>query len=177
MNKPESLRAHLLASVPDLKNNPDALLVFIDQGTIRSTAAPGLSFEYAYTLNIILTDFPGHPDAVAIPLLAWVLVNQRELMENLELGKTAITFEADVLDHSKVDLSIKLPLTERVIVKKQPDNSLQVSHPDEPQLEPYLPAGNWQLYGNGELLAEWQSLERDGVDVASPHPGPQHHGG
>lgn len=170
MNKPESLRAHLLAAVPQLKSNPDRLMVFIDEGTIRSTAAPGLSFEYAYTLNVILTDFPGHPDAVAIPLLAWVLVNQRELMENLDKSKEAITFEADVLDSSKVDLSIKLPLTERVIVKKQPDETLLVTHPNEPQLEPYLPAGTWQLYGNGELLAEWESIEREGADIASPHP-------
>lgn len=134
MNKPSALRAHLLAAVPELHKNPDRLLVFIDNGTIRSTAAPGLSFEYSYTLNVILTDYAGHPDAVAIPLLAWLLVNQPELLTNLEKGKTAISFEADVLDNSKVDLSLKLPLTERVIVKKQEDGSLQVSHPDEPQL-------------------------------------------
>ncbi|MEG6992128.1 phage tail protein, partial [Pseudomonas aeruginosa] len=47
-----------------------------------------------------------------------------------------------VLDNSKVDLSIKLPLTERVIVKKLDDGRLEVTHPDEPQLEPFLPAGN-----------------------------------
>ena len=170
MNKSESLRAHLLASVRDLNAQPDRLMVFIDQGVIRSTAAPGLSFEYSYTLNIILTDYPGHPDAVAIPLLAWVLVNQRDLLENREKGKDAISFEADVLDSSKVDLSIKLPLTERVIVKKQDDGTLIVTHPEEPQLEPYLPAGPWQLYAKGELLAEWDSIERDGVDIASPHP-------
>lgn len=134
MNKPSGLRAHLLAAVPELHKNPDRLLVFIDNGTIRSTAAPGLSFEYSYTLNVILTDYAGHPDAVAIPLLAWLLVNQPELLTNLEKGKTAIAFEADVLDNSKVDLSLKLPLTERVIVKKQEDGRLQVSHPDEPQL-------------------------------------------
>ncbi len=134
MNKPSALRAHLLAAVPELHKNPDRLLVFIDNGTIRSTAAPGLSFEYSYTLNVILTDYAGHPDAVAIPLLAWLLVNQPELLTNLEKGKTAIAFEADVLDNSKVDLSLKLPLTERVIVKKQEDGTLQVSHPDEPQL-------------------------------------------
>lgn len=170
MNKPNSLRAHMLAAVPELKNNPDRLLVFIDNGTIRSTAAHGLSFEYAYTCHMILTDYAGHPDAVAIPLLAWLMVNQAELLANLEKGKTAITFEADILDNSKVDLSIKLPLTERVIVKKQPDNTLQVDHPDEPQLEPYLPAGNWQLFAGNSLLAEWSSTEQTGGDIASPQP-------
>lgn len=174
MNKPESLRTHLLAAVPELKHNPDRLLVFIDDGTIRSTAAPGLSFEYSYTLNVILTDYPGHPDAVAIPLLAWLLVNQPELLTNLEKGKTAIAFEADILDNSKVDLSIKLPLTERVIVKKLEGSALEVTHPDEPQLEPFLEAGTWQLFAEGMLLAEWQSTAQDGGDIASPHP--VHHG-
>lgn len=170
MNKPDSLRNHLLAAVPELRVDPDRLLVFIDNGTVRSTAAVGLSFEYAYTLNVILTDFAGHPDALMIPLLAWLLVNQHELLANQEKGKEAIKFEADILDDSKVDLSIALPLTERVIVKKQDDGTLQVRHPDEPQLEPYLPAGEWQLYAGDSLLAAWQSTTQDGGDIASPHP-------
>lgn len=157
MNKPSALRAHLLAAVPELHKNPDRLLVFIDNGTIRSTAAPGLSFEYSYTLNIILTDYAGHPDAVAIPLLAWLLVNQPELLTNLEKGKTAIAFEADVLDNSKVDLSLKLPLTERVIVKKQDDGSLQVSHPNEPELfeETFTLDGLRLESPSGEVIAQW----------------------
>lgn len=156
MNKPESLRAHLLANVRDLNAQPDRLMVFIDQGVIRSTAAPGLSFEYSYTLNIILTDYPGHPDAVAIPLLAWVLVNQRDLIENLEKGKDAISFEADVLDSSKVDLSIKLPLTERVIVKKQDDGTLVVTHPEEPTVEEAITLSALRLETpSGEVLAQW----------------------
>ncbi len=170
MNKPDSLRNHLLAAVPALRNDPDRLLVFIDNGTVRSTAAVGLSFEYAYTLNVILTDFAGHPDALMIPLLAWLMVNQHELLANLEKGKEAIKFEADILDNSKVDLSIELPLTERVIVKKLDDGTLQTSHPDEPQLEPYLPAGAWKLYAGDELLADWQSAAQDGSDIASPQP-------
>ena len=157
MNKPSALRAHLLAAVPELHKNPDRLLVFIDNGTIRSTAAPGLSFEYSYTLNVILTDYAGHPDAVAIPLLAWLLVNQPELLTNLEKGKTAIAFEADVLDNSKVDLSLKLPLTERVIVKKQDDGSLQVSHPNEPELfeETFTIEGLRLETPSGEVIAQW----------------------
>lgn len=172
MKKPESLRAHLLAAIPELKRNPDRLLVFVDSGSMRSTAAPGLSFEYSYTLNLILTDFSGSPDAVAVPLFAWVLVNQRELMENLEKGKDAIKFEADILDNSKVDLSITLPLTERVIVKRLDDGKLHVSHPPEPQLDEYLPAGPWQLIADGEVLAEWESTQGQGIgDIATPHPG------
>lgn len=157
MNKPESLRAHLIAAVPDLAQNPDRLMIFIDNGKIRSTAAFGLSFEYIYTLNLILTDYAGHPDTVAIPLLAWVLVNQRDLMENFERSKDAIVFEADVLDNSKVDLSIKLPLTERVIVKRQDDGKLMVSHPAEPVVDddPFNIPSLELWTANGEFITRW----------------------
>lgn len=138
MNKLNSLRTHLLANVPELKYNQERLLIFVDQGRIRATAAPGLSFEYSFTLNIILTDYTGSPDAVAVPLLAWVLVNQSELMTNLEKGKEAIQFEVDVIDENQVDMSLTLPLTERVIVKRLEDGTLQITHPEEPQLEETL---------------------------------------
>lgn len=132
MNKPNSLRDHLLAADPTLAQNPERLLVFIDEGNIRATAAPGLSFEWLYTLNIIITDYAGHPDNIAIPLLAWLRRNQPDLLTNIEKGKDAIGFEADILGNDKVDLSITLPLTERVIVKRLPDDSLEVTHPPEP---------------------------------------------
>lgn len=157
MMKPESLRAHLVGRVPDLKHNPDRLMVFIDNGTMRSTAAPGLSFEYAYTLNLIFTDFGGHPDTIAIALFDWLRVNQRELMENLERVEDSVRFEADILDNSKVDLSIRLPLTERVIVKPLDDGSLQVNHPPEPIFDEaeIAPVGTVLRSSTGETLATW----------------------
>lgn len=174
MNKAESLKQHLMASVRELRHHPDCLRVFLDAGTLRRTGTNSLSFEYGYTLNVILLEFPGHPDAVAIPLLAWVMENQRDLVDNPD-RKNAITFEADILDSNKVDLSIKLPITEMAIVKKQDDGTLVVTHPDEPQLEPFLPAGTWSLYANGdsEPLAVWESAAQDGVDLAMPHPVPR----
>lgn len=168
MNKPNSLRTHLLANVPELKHSPDRLLIFIDQGRIRSTAAAGLSFEYSYTLNLILTDFGGHPDAVAIPLLAWLLVNQPELLANLERGKDAIAFEADVLDEKKVDLSLTLPLTERVIVKRREDGGLDITHADEPQLTEQQDATPMTLYLGGQPLSTWNSPAGTGVALETP---------
>jgi len=172
VNKPNSLRAHLLAAVPELRHNPDRLLVFIDDGKLRSTAAPGLSFEYSYSLNLIFTDYAGHPDAIAIPLFAWVLEQQSELMTNLEKSKDAIQFEVDVLANDKVDLSITLPLTERVVVKRQEDGSLSVTHVAEPPLTAQQDATHMQVFVGNELLAEWDSPAGQGVDIESPHPGP-----
>lgn len=170
MNKPASLRAHLLGAITELRHNPDRLLVFVDQGSIRSTAAAGLSFEYNYSLQLILTDFAGSPDAVVVPLLAWLLVNQSELLTNLELAKDSIKFEVDVLDNSKVDMALTLPLTERVLVKLQEDGKLLISHPGEPQYTEQLPAQTYQLYADGILQAEWESAPPTPMGVALESP-------
>ena len=154
MNKHESLRAHLLACVAELKHNPDSLLIFIDNGKVHCTAAPSLSFEYSFDLQLILTDFAGHPDSVILPILGWLSVNQSELLENLDKVKTGIQFEADIIDTSKVDFSLTLPLTERVIVGKDDQGNTTVKHAGEPQrVADYLDP-NWVPGALGNA-SEW----------------------
>lgn len=137
MKKPESLRAHLTEALPWLRTNPDRLLVFIDEGGIVSTEEAGLSFEWRYTLNLIFTDLAAHPDDIAVPLLAWLRDNQSELMGNPD-RRTDIRFEADVLAGDKIDLSIKLPLTERVGVHLD-DGKPVIEHYAEPKWEDAFP--------------------------------------
>lgn len=171
MNKPDSLRNHLLAEVPDLGRNPDRLLTFIDQGKVRCTAAPTLSFEYEYTLQLILTDFPGHPDTVMIPILGWVRMNQPELLANLDKSKEGLKFEADILDKSKVDLSISLPLTERVLVKRNDQGKYDVSHPADQGYQMYETHGPIEIYVNGDHQVTYQPpVAPDGMALATPHP-------
>ena len=158
MYKPSSLKQHLISSVKELQRSPDKVLVFMDEGNVVCSSAPGLSFEYRYTLKLIITDFAGQPDSVFIALLAWVGEHQRELLDNYEQRQDAIAFNAEVLANDLVDIEISLPLTERVIVKRQDDGSLIMTHPPEPQVEPFLPAGPYRLMTeSGYLLAEWQS--------------------
>jgi hypothetical protein len=154
MNKPESLRAHLLTTVAELKHNPDRLLIFVDNGKVRCTAAASLSFEYSFDLQIILTDFAGHPDSIMLPILGWVSVHQSELLENFDKVKNGIQFEADILDKNKVDLSLSLSLTERVIVGKDDHGNATVRHAGEPQrVADYLDP-DW-VPGNLGNTSEW----------------------
>lgn len=154
MNKPESLRAHLLATVADFRHDPDRLLIFIDNGKVRCTAAHSLSFEYSFDLQIILTDFASHPDSVILPILGWLSVNQPELLENLDKVKTGLQFEAEIIDKDKVDLSLTLPLTERVIVGKDDLGNTTVKHPNEPQRVAAYLDPNW-IPGVQGNTSEW----------------------
>lgn len=163
MKKPDSLRTHILAAVKELQRDPERMLIFTDKGNVRCTGATGLSFEYVYDLNFILTEFAGELDAVMIPLLDWVRVNQSELLMNLDKSKDAFKFETVILDNGTVDLSLTFPVTERVIVKRQDDGKLNVSFPDEPQYEAPLDSQPMQLVDNltGEVLAEWNSASSE----------------
>ena len=177
MNKPESLRTHLLAAIAELKHNPERLMIFIDNGNVRCTAAVSLSFEYVYDLQIILTDYAGHPDAVMLPLLGWLRVNQSELLANLTKSAEGIKFEVDVLANDKVDMAITLPLTERVVVRRQENGTYDLSHPAEPQYtEQIAVEGNIDIYAAGVLLASFPPAPPvDVLTLDTPHPtGPAH---
>ena len=154
MNKHESLRAHLLATVAELRHNPDLLLIFIDNGKVRCTAAATLSFEYSYDLQIILTAFAGHPDSVMLPVLGWISINQPELLENYEKMQTGIQFEADILDKDKVDLGLTLRLTERVVVGTDAQGNTTVKHAGEPQRVAGYLDPNW-VPGSQGNASEW----------------------
>lgn len=160
MKKPQQLRDHLLAAVAELQRDPDRLLIFVDEGKIRSTMANGLSFEYEYTLTLVLTDYAGDLAAVSVPLLAWLRQHQSDLLVNLDKVKTGIQFEAEILANDKVDLIIKIPLTERVIVKEQDDN-ITVDYPEEPHYNKVEPSQTVSVYYQNQILAQWRTAEAE----------------
>lgn len=78
MWKLQSLRSLIESAVPELKRDPERLIVMATDGAAVSTLAGGLSFEYRYTAAITVLDYTGHTDAPFAPILAWVRVNQSD---------------------------------------------------------------------------------------------------
>lgn len=148
MNKATSLRRALTVAVPSLAIDPDKLLVFIDAGNIIGTGAVSLSFDYAYTLNVIIEDFAGDADTVFVAVMAWVRRNQSDLLTNDDLRKSGISFETDQLTQTTCDLSIKLRLTESVVVGTNDAGEQTIEHVDEPVPE-------WDV--NGLIESQWTS--------------------
>lgn len=175
MLKPASIRAAITAAVPQLQQNPQALHVFIEAGSLRSTMSGGLSCEYSYTLSVTVTDYAGHADALFIPILAWLRYQQPEMLLNPELMRDGFTFEVDFLDHAKCDIQIKLKLTERVKVTlslaqdasgqrvdvpdslRGPGTLASITHLPEPELEPLEQIEHWELYLFGQKVGEWDT--------------------
>lgn len=158
MYKPASLRQHLTSALPELQRDPEKLAISAVGGRMVSGGRASLSFEYQYTLRIILLDFAAHADAVAVPLLAWLRAHQPDLLDNAERRARDLRFEVDFLNSETVDLQIEVELTERVVVR--PDQAaagrLQALHPEEPRLPEDRPlAEHWELWLKDDLLASW----------------------
>lgn len=172
MKKPHHLREYLLKAIPDLSPDQDRLLIFTNNGSLCSTLATSYSFEMKYTLDLIITDYAGDIDVIGVVLFTWIAEHQSELMANLGKGKEAITFEAELIDNSKYDINLKIPLTERVIVKKNDEGKLVLSYPKEPEYTEFGPSTEFNVLDtSGNVLASWSTVAKEGWSLDMPSTG------
>ena len=158
MDKLKLLRSHLINAVPVLRGEPERLLSFIEGGTIEFLAGDGLSHQYKAPARLVLLDYTGSLDAVLVPLFAWLAHYEPGLKPE------AVAFEAEITGAQTWDLSLLVPLTERVIVYKDcATGALTTEHriPQYPR-DPCT-AATWQLWVKGpeddahNLVAEWDN--------------------
>lgn len=140
MNKPQSLRSALNKSVPYVAENPDRLHLFVDSGQLVATPAASLSWEYRYTLNVVITDFTGDQNLLMAPVALWLRENQPDALQNSEARERLFTFEVDILANDRCDISMDLKLTERVIVTEE-DGKARI----EAEPEPDAPEEFWAV--------------------------------
>lgn len=135
MNKPQSLRSALNKSVPYVAENPDRLHLFVDSGQLVATSAAPLSWEYRYTLNVVITDFTGDQNLLMAPVLLWLRENQPDALQNSEAREKLFSFEVDILANDRCDISMDLKITERVIatVENGKAHIEAVPEPDAPE--------------------------------------------
>lgn len=137
MRKPDSLRRFVTACLPEFATHPDRLQIYVEGGQIRAKQSATLSFTYAYTVKMLVTDFAGDADRLMVPLLAWIAREQPELLRKQDPQPFA--FEAELLDSDTSDIEISIDLTEAVVVTPRADGSgHDVTHPPEPK-----PGASW----------------------------------
>ncbi|NBB57103.1 phage tail protein [Pantoea vagans] len=133
MNKPQSLRSALNKSVPYVAENPDRLHLFVDSGQLVATPAASLSWEYRYTLNVVITDFTGDQNLLMAPVLLWLRENQPDALQNSEAREKLFSFEVDILANDRCDISMDLKLTERVVATTV-DGKISIEAVPEPDV-------------------------------------------
>ena len=162
MYKPASLRKHLGSAVPELKKNPDKLSIMVREGRVQAAGQASLSFEYAYTLQLIALDYAGSADAIIVPMLVWLRTHQREYFDNEALRNQAFRFSAEYQNGKTIDLVIELDLTEAVRVEvTDPENHaapgrFTMTHLMEPAPVESLPYPvSWELFDGTTQVASW----------------------
>lgn len=90
----------------------------MDGGQIVATGAASFSFEYRYTLNVVVTDYAGDIATLIVPMMAYLRTNQPEILENPQIRENAFKFQIDYNNNNTADISFEIQLTERVVSKK-----------------------------------------------------------
>lgn len=159
MLKPTEIRNAIVGANPQFRRDPDKLLIFLEGGQVACYGANSLSYEYRYTLHVVVTDYPHHADRLILPMLAYLRTAQPELFENHERAQNLIQFEVEFLSQEAIDLSLQVDLTERVMVKEIAPGTLHATHVGEPS-HPDLPSEpvTVEAYNpqTGELIGSYQ---------------------
>lgn len=129
MRKADDLRALLAAHHPDLTRNPDLFWIEVREGRICATATAAYGYEWTYTLELTLLDATLNPDALFLLINEWLKSAQPDLVQP---GGPGYAFEAERIDSEKIDLVVRVRLTEPVAVTIAPDGTPITTHPPEP---------------------------------------------
>lgn len=114
MKKLQSARDHLLAK---LGVSGEGLLTFAEKGTVtsyRGADHQNRDFQVSYTAHLVLTDFAADPLTVFFVMLDWL---HRDCPT---APADALRFHVDVIDSTKVDVSLQIELTETVTARADP---------------------------------------------------------
>lgn len=151
MLKPELLRKFISAAVPYLRENPDSLIVYTTKGRIVTTGQFSPSFEYRYVLEVLAMDYPGSLDSLSIPIIAWARMYQPDLLLNPDRQQNGITYEADLLSNTTMDVLFKIQVDEATIVHHENGNTT-VKHRADAMPSPETGPDIWELIADGHLV-------------------------
>jgi hypothetical protein len=141
MKKPDSLRAALTATFPELTRDPNRLHLWIEEGQVRCHAAdptPGenLSFTLEYTLKVWIEKWRSPSILIWIVLLDWLRIQQPDLLTPSR-SASAIPFETDLDSEKEADIGFDLLLRENITAVRRDDGGFDMQVLAEP--DPLMP--------------------------------------
>lgn len=129
MRKPKSLRNALEAALPELRNEPERLKLWIENGAVRARGTTSHGFALQYPLSVLIEEAKTDIAIIALAITRWLRVNQPDL---LSPNGYSFQFESDILDLTTADILFTIPLTENIAVEPQADGSWAVTYLTEP---------------------------------------------
>lgn len=146
MEKPALLRAEIEKHLPELKNNPEKLTLFVQNGRVFGNKHT-LGHEVRYTLALMIDGYTGDTDILNAVILNWARRYQPDLLAPGRVPDNAYRLEADILDNCSCDLLIELALSERITVTADNNGQVTVRHqkpPTEDEMSNILHGGSYE---------------------------------
>jgi hypothetical protein len=130
MQKPASLRAALTAAIPEIRDQPDRLVIWVEDGAVRARQTETQGFAFQYPLSVLLRELSTDIAIVALAINRWLRRHQPDLLAGG--AGDSYKFETDVLDNATADILFTVALTENVAVTPQEDGSWSIEYLVEP---------------------------------------------
>jgi len=146
MEKPALLRAEIEKHLPEIKNNPEKLTLFVQNGRVFGNKHT-LGHEVRYTLALMIDGYTGDTDILNAVILNWARRHQPDLLAPGHVPDNAYRLEADILDNRSCDLLIELALSERITVTADHSGQVTVRHqkpPTEDEMANILHGGSYE---------------------------------
>jgi hypothetical protein len=118
-----------MAALPELRNEPDRLKLWIENGAVRARGTASHGFALQYPLSVLIEQAKTDIAIVALAITRWLRVNQPDL---LAPNGDSFRFESDILDLTTADILFTIDLTENIAVTPNPDGSWAVEYLAEP---------------------------------------------
>lgn len=128
MSKAKSLRTALQAAIPEVRNEPDRLKLWIENGAVRMRNTASHGFALQYPLSVLIEQAKTDIAIIALAITRWLRVNQPDL---LSPNGDSFQFESDILDVNTADILFTINLTENIAVEPQEGGSWQVTYLNE----------------------------------------------
>jgi hypothetical protein len=145
MSKAKSLRTALMAALPELRNEPARLKLWIENGAVRARGTASHGFALQYPLSVLIEEAKTDIAIIALAITRWLRVNQPDL---LAPNGDSFQFESDILDVSTADILFTINITENIAVEPQQDGSWLVTYLEEPD----------PLFADGQSFAEVEPI-------------------
>lgn len=129
MSKAKSLRNALEAAIPELRQEPERLKLWIENGAVRARGTSSHGFALQYPLSVLIEQAKTDIAVIVLAITRWLRVNQPDL---LAPNVDSFQFESDILDLTTADILFTINLTENIAVAPQQDGSWSVTYLAEP---------------------------------------------
>lgn len=130
MQKPNELRKALTAALPELKRNPDRLVIWVEDGAVRTRQTEDASFSFEYPLSVLLREVKTDIAVIVHAINRWLRVNQPALLA--AGNRDSFKFETDILDNGTADIVFTIDLTEAVKVTPDQAGGWSLDYVPEP---------------------------------------------